>query len=76
MKAAVVVLLLLLAGCASAGRSIELTAEQAALFEQEGGCVGITRKAAREYLMLRALFEQLMQQDDEEKPQPQKGRGA
>ena len=53
-----------------------MTAEQAALCEQEGGCVGITRKAAREYLILRALFEQLMQQDDEEKPQPQKGRGA
>lgn len=76
MKAAILAaLVLLLAGCAS-GRSIELTAEQAALCEQEGGCVGITRKAAREYLMLRALFEQLMQQDDEEKPQPQKGRGA
>lgn len=76
MRAAAAALLLLLAGCASPGRSIELTAEQAALCEQEGGCVGITRKAAREYLMLRALFEQLMQQGDEEKPQPQKGRGA
>lgn len=49
MRAAAAALLLLLAGCASPGRSIDLTAEQAALCEQ---------------------------QDDEEKPQPQKGRGA
>ena len=37
MRAAAAALLLLLAGCASPGRSIELTAEQAALCEQEGG---------------------------------------